>query len=212
MKKAFSKTRVSVKLRKSPYTESWLLFIEEYPVYDYEGAKPKRIRECINRAVTTPIWDKSQPTRGSNGKTSYLPKRDINGIIQCRSQIDQQACIYADKIRDARQHEYDNSDLYTEKDAEAAVQQERSKSNFLEYVEYLTYERHKGESDSVIGNWERLIGMLKDFTGKDCILFSEIDMTFIENYRNFVLSAPKAAGKKGIISRNTTPVRDKQII
>ncbi len=204
MKKSFSNTRVSVKIRKSPYSESWFLFIEAYPVFDYDGAKPRRIRECINRTITTPIWDKSQPTRGTvKGEVSYMPKRDINGIIQCHSQVDQQACIYADKIRDTRQHEFDNSDLYTEKDAEAAAQQERSRSNFFDYVNFLTYERHKGDSDSIIGNWERFMGMLKEFSGKDEILFSEIDMPFIENFRNYVLSAPKQSGGKGIISKNT---------
>lgn len=169
-----------------------------------EGAKPKRVREYLNRTINTPIWDKKQPTRGkSNGEQHFLPKRDVNGVIQCRSQNDQQACNYADRVRDTLQHEYDSASLYTEKDAATAAQQERSKSNFLEYVEFLTYERHKGDSDSIIGNWERFLGMLKEFSGKDYIAFSEIDMPFIENYRNYVLSAPKLSGGKGTISKNT---------
>ena len=43
MKKAFSHTKVAVKLRKSPYAEAWFIYLEAYPVYDYEGAKPKRV-------------------------------------------------------------------------------------------------------------------------------------------------------------------------
>ena len=42
-----------------------------------------------------------------------------------------------------------------------------------------------------------------EFTGKENIPFSEIDMPFIENYRNYVLTAPKLSGGKGIISKNT---------
>lgn len=37
MKKAFSHTKVAVKLRKSPYAEAWFIYLEAYPVYDYEG-------------------------------------------------------------------------------------------------------------------------------------------------------------------------------
>ena len=81
MKKAFSHTKVAVKLRKSPYAEAWFIYLEAYPVYDYEGAKPKRVREYLNRTITTPVWDKNQPTRGkSNGEQHYMPKRDVNGV------------------------------------------------------------------------------------------------------------------------------------
>lgn len=105
MKKAFSHTKVAVKLRKSPYAEAWFIYLEAYPVYDYEGAKPKRVREYLNRTITTPVWDKNQPTRGkSNGEQHYMPKRDVNGVIQCRSQVDQQSCMYADRVRDTWQH------------------------------------------------------------------------------------------------------------
>ena len=168
MKKAFSHTKVAVKLRKSPYAEAWFIYLEAYPVYDYEGAKPKRVREYLNRTITTPVWDKNQPTRGkSNGEQHYMPKRDVNGVIQCRSQVDQQSCMYADRVRDTWQHEYDSTALYTEKDAETAAQQEKSRAHFLDYVKFLTYERHKGDSESIIGNWERFLGMLKEFTGKE---------------------------------------------
>lgn len=43
-----------------------------------------------------------------------MPKRDVNGVIQCKAAVDQRACLYADKIREARQREYDNAALYTE--------------------------------------------------------------------------------------------------
>ena len=53
-----------------------------------------------------------------NGTFNYKPKRDLNGIIQCRSTIDQEACIYADNVRKLRQHEYDGAILYTDKENE----------------------------------------------------------------------------------------------
>ena len=42
-----------------------------------------------------------------------------------------------------------------------------SSTKLFDYVKFLTYERYKRDSDSIIGNWERFIGMLKEFSEKD---------------------------------------------
>ena len=121
MKKALVNTRVSVKLRKSEYRDEWYLYVESYPVFQSGKDTPQRVREYLNRTITTPIWDKSRNARtNAEGKTTYKPKRDLNGIIQCKSQLDQESCIYADKVRNLRQKEYDNAALYADTDAEQA--------------------------------------------------------------------------------------------
>ena len=94
MKKPLAHTKVTVKLRKSQYKEEWYLIVEAYPVVK-AGNKVERIVESVNRTITTPIWDKSSSTRSSG----FKPKRDINGIIMCRSTLDQESCIYADNVR-----------------------------------------------------------------------------------------------------------------
>ena len=100
MKKALVNTRVSVKLRKSEYRDEWYLYVESYPVFQSGKDTPQRVREYLNRTITTPIWDKSRNARtNAEGKTTYKPKRDLNGVIQCKSQLDQESCIYADKVR-----------------------------------------------------------------------------------------------------------------
>ena len=103
MKKPLSHTKVTVKLRKSQYKEEWYLIVEAYPVIG-TGGKVERVVESVNRSITTPVWDKTSSTRGAK----FKPKRDINGIIQCRTAIDQESCVYADNVRELRQHEYDN--------------------------------------------------------------------------------------------------------
>ena len=83
MKKALANTRVSVKLRKSEYREEWYLYVEAYPVFQADKPTPQRVREYLNRTITTPIWDKSRNARtDKDGKTTYKPKRDLNGIIR----------------------------------------------------------------------------------------------------------------------------------
>ena len=155
MKKALANTRVSVKLRKSEYREEWYLYVEAYPVFQADKPTPQRVREYLNRTITTPIWDKSRNARtDKDGKTTYKPKRDLNGIIQCKSQLDQESCIYADKVRSLRQKEYDNASLYSETDAEQAEQLERSRCNFIEYFDHVQRLRHAHSSDSIIINWK----------------------------------------------------------
>lgn len=108
MKKALHNTKSSVKLRKSEYRDEWYLYIESYPVFVPGKDKPQRVREYVNRVITTPIWDKKRTARtDSDGNSTYKPKRDVNGIIMCKSPIDQESCIYADNIRAIRQKEYD---------------------------------------------------------------------------------------------------------
>jgi hypothetical protein len=55
MKKALANTRVSVKLRKSEYREEWYLYVEAYPVFQADKSSPQRVREYLNRTITTGI-------------------------------------------------------------------------------------------------------------------------------------------------------------
>ena len=81
MKKALVNTRVSVKLRKSEYRDEWYLYVESYPVFQSGKDTPQRVREYLNRTITTPIWDKSRNARtNADGKTTYKPKWKI----QCK--------------------------------------------------------------------------------------------------------------------------------
>lgn len=204
MKKAFDHTRVSVKLRKSASYEVWHLYLEAYPVYEQGSKKPARIREYINRSISTPLWDKSRKARtGSGGTVSYKPKRDVNGIIQCKSNVDQQTCVYADKIRDIRQREYDNAFLFTDAEAAQAEQNERSQCNFIEYFKQESAQRHKTNSESIVATWERVCELLKIFIQGDTILFAQMDIHLIEEFKRFLITAPQGGNKSGIISLNT---------
>ena len=198
MKKPLSHTKVTVKLRKSQYKEEWYLIVEAYPVVS-AGNKVERIVESVNRSITTPIWDKSSTTRSSG----YKPKRDINGIIMCRSTLDQESCIYADNVRKLRQHEYDNQSLYTDKESEIAAQNERSEQDFIEYFKKITYTRHPNASKSIIINWERVGVLLGLFTEGRPMPFSTINVKLLEELKMYMLTAPQGGKKGGTVSQNT---------
>ena len=204
MKTPMKRTVFKVILRKSEYKEQWSLIIESFPVFVPGREKPMRKHEPLGRFVTTPIWDKNSSGRTlADGKAYYRPKRDVNGIIQCRSTIDQEACIFADKVRDIRQHEYDNQSLYTETEAEQAAQNEKSKCDFIKYFEDLRDKRHQNSSKSIRVNWDREVALMKMFTEGKPMIFSTIDMNLLEDYKNFLINAPQGGSKKGTITRNT---------
>jgi hypothetical protein len=94
--KELLKTKVTVRLRKAEDRKEWYIYLESYPVI--KGKKtPQRIREYLNRSVTTVEFDKKRPARtDSTGTISYKPKRDDNGIIICKSENDRETMFYAD--------------------------------------------------------------------------------------------------------------------
>ena len=181
----------------------WFIYLEAYPVYETGSDKPKRVREYLRRSITTPIWDKRRSERAVAGRIKYKPKRDDNGVIQCKSKQDMETCLYADGVRVLRQKEYDNMALFTEQQMEMAEQSERSKCNVLEYIEKLIKEREETASESIVVNWRRLHTLLSMFAKCDYIQFSQIDMKYIEAFRSFLIKAPQGGSKKGTISRNT---------
>lgn len=204
MRTPMKRTVFKVILRKSEYKEQWSLIIESFPVFERGKNKPSRKHEPLNRFITTPIFDKNSSGRTlSNGKAYYRPKRDINGIIQCRSQKDQESCIFADKVRDIRQHEYDNQYLYTDTEAEQAEQNQRSKCDFIKYFMEMKEKRHRNSSKSIQINWQREIDLLRIYTKGKPMLFGDIDLNLIEDYKEFLINAPQGGSKKGIITRNT---------
>jgi len=203
MKRELYNTRVTVKLRKSDYRKEWYLYLEAYPVRGKGDAKLRR-REYLNRTVTTPIWDKKRTARTSaDGTVTYKPKRDVNGIILCKSELDQESCIYADKVRAIRQKEYDTEELYSETEAALLEQKEKSQCDFITYFDRLIGERHKNSSDSIIVNWCRVHELMKIFTKGSPMIFADIDIKLMEHFKRFLLTAPQGGNKSGTISQNT---------
>ncbi len=204
MKKKLAKTKCTVKLRKSEYHNEWYLILESYPVFKNGTDKPQRIIEALNRTITTPIWDKSRTTRAStDGAKTFKPKRDSNGIIQCRSDLDIRACVYADGVRSLRQREFDNADLYTDKEAELLEQNYKQKEDFIAYFKKISIERHARSSESIRVNWKRVHELLLQFNNNEPLLFSQVNIGKIEEFRRYIFTAPCGGNKKGTISHNT---------
>jgi hypothetical protein len=204
MKKAMLHTKVSVKLRKSELRNEWYLYLEAYPVFKPGHDKPCREREYLNRIITTPMWDKSRPARLNDyGVQTYKPKRDMNGIIICRSKAGRETCIFADNVRILRQREYDNAELYSDTEQAMVEKKASGQADFIEYFGKQAAKRHKNDSKSIGVNWDRAHDLLKIFTKEKPLPFAQIDMHLIESFRDFLLKAPRGGNKSGTISQNT---------
>lgn len=139
----------------------------------------------------------------SDGKITFRPKRDLNGIIICRSKTDKESCIYADKIRELRQREYDNAAIFTEAETMQADLTEKMRENFITYFKAEARKRHANSSDAIIINWKRVSELLEIYSEGSPILFVNIDLRMIEDFKRFLLSAPQGGGKTGKVSQNT---------
>jgi integrase len=204
MKKELEETKCTVCLRKLENKEEWTVYIESYPIYKGGKRVPGRHREYLRRTITTPIWDKSNPAKvAADGTVFYRPKRDVNGVILCKSPADQATCIFADKVRHLRQHEYDNESLYTEKDAEMKEMNDKLECDFVEYFEKATIVRHKDRDGSVSMNWRCAAKLLRQFAHEEPIPFRQVSVKLMEDFRLYLLSAPLGGGKVGTISQNT---------
>ncbi|MBR5433191.1 MAG: site-specific integrase, partial [Bacteroidales bacterium] len=64
-------------------------------------------------------------------------------------------------------------------------------------------EKHKAASESIIVNWNRVGVLLTVFANSDTILFSQINLKLIEDFRNWILTAPQGGNKSGTVSQNT---------
>jgi hypothetical protein len=201
--KGLAKTKSTVRLRKVEDRKEWYLYIESYPIFVAGKKQPQRVREYLNRTVSTVEWDKKRTARTeADGTKTYKPKRDDNGLIICRSEKDRETILYADGIRKLRQREYDNADLYSDTEAAQAEQKERSQQNFIEYFDTASQKRHTNSSESIRVNWKRTLELIKLYAG-ETLPFSKIDNRFAEDFRMFLLSAPCGGNKKGTVSRNT---------
>ena len=204
MRKPLTHTKVTVKLRKSEYREEWYLVIESYPVHNPDSNKPGRIIEAVKRTITTPIWDTTAITGiDEEGNYKYKPKRDANGIIQCESQMDKEACIYADKVRALRQQEYDTAVVYSDREQEMIAQNERSRQDFIAYFNSIICKCHPNSSDAIIANWTRVGKLLSIYSGGKPIPFKSISVKLLEDLKLFMLAAPQGGNKKGKLSQNT---------
>ena len=183
MKIPMFKTKCTVRLQKSPTNKNdYYLFIEAYPVYENDNATPKRKATFLNRVVSSVIWDSKKSTRGGN----HQPKRNVEGVIQCRSKADQQSALFAAQVCAVMQDEYNKKALFPEQYKEQQEQYAREQIAILPYIQEVIKKREATLTSGTMRVWANFLTKYQEFEGKDRLNFGQMNRAKIEEYIEFI--------------------------
>jgi len=177
------KTKCTVRLQKSKTTENeFYLFVEAYPVYENNHAKPKRKATFLNRAISSIVWNNKKATRGGN----HQPKRNVEGVIQCRSKADQQSALFAAQVCAVMQDEYNKKALFPEQYKEQQEQYAREQIEILPYIQDLIKKKQTTLTSGTMRLWANFLGKYQEFEGKNRLTFGEMNRTKVEEFAAFI--------------------------
>jgi len=163
--------------------KEYYLFVEAYPVFENEYAKPKRKATFLNRVVSTVVWDaKKNATRGGN----YQPKRNVDGVIQCRSKGDQQSALFAAQVCAVMQDEYNKKALFPEQYKEQQEQYAREQIEVLPYIQEVIKKREATLTNGTMRVWYNFLTKYQKFEGKNRLNFGQMNRAKIEEFIEFI--------------------------
>jgi len=198
MKTPTFKTKCTVRLQKSLTNDyDYHLFVEAYPVYETEYAKPKRKATFLNRTVSTVVWDTKKATRGGN----YKPKRNVEGVIQCKSKHDQQSAIFAAQVCAVMQDEYNKKALFPEQYKEQQERYIREQIEVLPYIQEAVKKRQATLTSGTMRVWANFITKYQKFEGKNRLTFGEMNKAKVEEFIAFI--ADYKSPKVGKLAANS---------
>jgi len=183
MKTPTFKTKCSVRLQKSKARKNeFYLYVEAYPVYENDNPTPKRKFTFLNRVVSSVVWDTKTTTRGGN----HEPKRNVEGVIQCRSKTDQANALFAAQICAVMQDEYNKKALFPEQYKEQQAQRAREQIQILSYIQEVIKKRQSTLTSGTMRVWANFLTKYQEFEGKNRLTFGEMNRAKIEEYITFI--------------------------
>jgi integrase len=178
----------------------YYLLVEAYPVFVENSKEPQRQFTSLNRIITTPIWDKERPTRGGN----FLPKRNAEGVIQCRTETDQEHCKFAHKFCQLQQADFDNRALYPELYLQKQEADRKADLDFVQYFRDLINRRRSTVANTTANHWGIMLRHVEAFADGKPIRFGDLTPQWLSQFREFLMTAPVNKGKT--LSPNTQKV------
>ena len=121
----------------------------------------------------------------------------------CKSEIDRESCMYADRVRKLRQQEYDNKALFSDVEADMAEQKEMMNKDFFHFIEAHLESIRRHGTQANLDHYSRMYETIKEYLGVEAFPFSSISARMCNGYRDYLLNLDCAGNKKGKISQNT---------
>jgi len=162
--------------------KEYYLFVEAYPVFENDYAKPKRKATFLNRVVSTVILDAKKSTRGGN----HQPKRNVEGVIQCHSKADQQSTLFAAQVCAVMQDEYNKKALFPEQYKEQQEQYAREQIAVLPYIQEVIKKREATLTSGTMRVWANFLTKYQEFEGKNRLNFGQMNRAKIEEFTAFI--------------------------
>ena len=183
MKTPTFRTKCTVRLQKSTAGKNeYYLYIEAYPVFEDNSAKPMRKTTFLNRVVSSVMWDAKKSTRSGN----YKPRRNVEGVIQCRSKADQQSALFAAQVCTVMQDEYNKKALFPQQYKEQQEQYARERIEVLPYIEEVIKKREATLTSGTMRVWANFLIKYKEFEGKNRLSFGQMNRAKIEEFAAFI--------------------------
>ncbi|WP_018615241.1 tyrosine-type recombinase/integrase [Segetibacter koreensis] len=105
----------------------------------------------------------------------------------------------AEQIRQKRDNQLNKPEIYTDFEREQLKLKEKSNQSFVEFFEKLANKKKTSNYD----NWVSALKYLKRFT-KGNLKFADLNESFCENFKDYLLSAPNMRGGKTPLSKNSS--------
>jgi len=210
MKTPTFKTKCTVRLQKSPTNKNdYYLFIEAYPVFENNNpAKPQRKATFLNRVLSSIIWDTKRTTRGGN----HHPKRNVEGVIQCRSKADQQSALFAAQVCTVMQDEYNKKALFPQQYKEQQEQYAREQIEVLPYIQEVIKKRKTKLTSGTMNVWANFLTKYQEFEGKTRLNFGQMNRAKIEEFTAFIAAWKSPKVEKLAANSQKTMIRCLQAV
>jgi site-specific recombinase XerD len=138
------------------------------------------------------MWDTKKHTRAGN----YQPKRNVEGVIQCRSKLDQQNALFATQVCAAMQGEYNKKALFPEQYKEQQEQYAREQIEILPYIQEVIKKREATLTSGTMRVWANFLKKYQEFEGKDRLHFGDMNRAKVEEFTTFIVNyRSKKVGK-----------------
>lgn len=168
------------------------LYLDIYPAIPHpKTGKPTR-REFLKMYVYSPI-------KLHKRKNKEIPVYDLNPVNNATYELHNvNALKTAEKKRQQRQDALDKPEIYNGFEKEQLRIHELGEASFLQYFKRLADERKTSNHD----NWVSAHNYLETFTC-GTLKFADLNETFLNNFRHFLLTAKKKKSDKVTLARNT---------
>jgi integrase len=182
------------------------LYLDFYPAINHPETGELTRREFLNLVLINEIEHEEQKYIAENGK---LQKRIVpvfdkknepkkSKISPIDKQHNKETLQLAEQIRQKRDNQINKPEIYTGYETDQLRIREQGEKSFVEYFQQLANKRKASNHD----NWISALHYLNKYT-KGNLKFSDLNETFCNSFREFLLTSPSNRSSKTTLSQNS---------